>query len=66
MLTLLLLVALIKPLTGALGRSDAGAIMRVVVMMASTLWAVIVFVESFVETGGRRQATGDRISLVTG
>ena len=56
-LTLLLLVALIKPLTGALGRSDAGAIMRVVVMMASTLWAVIVFVKSFIEN--RRQTTGN-------
>lgn len=48
-LTLILLVALIKPLTGALNRESQIGIIRVVVMMATSLIAMIVFIKSFVD-----------------
>jgi hypothetical protein len=48
-LTLLVLVGLVKPLTGAIGRHDSLALFRVLVMVISTLWALIAFVKSFVD-----------------
>lgn len=48
-LTLLLIIALIKPFTAALGRSDNLAIMRVLVMMGWGVVAMIVYVKSFVD-----------------
>mgnify|MGYP001317746857 CR=1 FL=1 len=48
-LTLLLLVGLIKPLTGALDRNDSTGISRVILMMVSSLLAMIVFVKSFID-----------------
>ena len=51
-LTAILLVALIKPLTGAMGRDDMGATARVVVMMLATLWSLAVFVQSFIRNRG--------------
>ena len=48
-LTLVLLLGLIKPLTGAMGRSDGIGIARVSVMMFSSFIAVIFFVKSFIE-----------------
>ncbi len=53
-LTFILLLGLIKPLTGAIGRTDGPGITRVVVMMLSSLASVIVFVKSFIDA--RRQA----------
>ena len=46
-LTFITLIALLKPLTGAIGRNDATAIIRVSVMIASTLIALIIFIKSF-------------------
>ena len=46
-LTFLVLVALVKPLTGAIERSDSNAIIRVSVMIASSLMAMIYFIKSF-------------------
>ena len=47
-LTFLLLVGLLKPLTGAIGREDTLGITRVVIMMLTSLIAIIVFVRSFI------------------
>jgi hypothetical protein len=49
LLTLVILLALIKPLTAAIGRNDSMAIVRVVVMMFSTAVAVFFFIKSFVD-----------------
>jgi small-conductance mechanosensitive channel len=56
-LTLLMLLGLLKPLTGAIGRADSLGIIRVLVMMASSVFAMIVFVKSFIDV--RRNAKKD-------
>ncbi len=48
-LTFLMLFALIKPLTGALGREDQLGAIRVVLMMISSLIVLVVFVKSFID-----------------
>lgn len=48
-ITLIILIGLVKPLTGALGREDQLAVFRVVLMMASSVFAMIVFVKSFID-----------------
>jgi len=48
-LTLLLIVALIKPLTAAIGRSDDMAMIRVMLMMAWGVVAMIVYIKSFID-----------------
>jgi len=55
LLTLLILVALVMPLNGAIKRGDDMAIMRVTVMMASTVLAMVFFVKSFIDARKRRQ-----------
>jgi len=45
--TFLLLLALIKPLTGAIGRNDSWAIFRVAVMMLATCFALLLFLKNF-------------------
>ena len=52
-LTLVILLGLIKPLTGAIGRSDDLGIARVSVMIVTSLIAMVVFVKSFINA--RRQ-----------
>ena len=53
---LVILVALIKPLTAALGREDGMATMRVVVMMLSTATALFYFIKSFIDVRRARAA----------
>lgn len=48
-LTFLMLFALIKPLTGAIGREDQLGIARVVIMMITSLISMIVFIKSFID-----------------
>ncbi|MCB8998888.1 MAG: hypothetical protein H6540_09675 [Bacteroidales bacterium] len=48
-LTLILLIGLIKPLTGAIGRNDFLGIARVIIMMLSSAAAMFYFIRSFVE-----------------
>ena len=55
-LTLVILIGLIMPLKGAIGRSDNMAIYRVIVMMASCLLAMIVFVKSFIDARRNKPA----------
>ena len=54
-LTFLLLIALVKPLTGAIGRNDTTAIIRVIIMIASTLMALIYFVKSFINARSKKE-----------
>jgi len=48
LLTLIIVVALVMPLRGAVNREDFGAIVRVTLMIASSVFAMIVFVRSFI------------------
>ena len=53
--TLLVVVGLIKPLTGAMGREDSAAVGRVAVMLALGIYAMATFVKSFIDA---RKARG--------
>ena len=55
LLTLLILIALIKPLMGAVGRGDGLAILRLAVMIISTALAMIFFVKSFIDARKKRE-----------
>lgn len=48
-LTLVILLGLIKPLTGSIGRSDSMGIARVSAMMLTSLIAMICFIKSFID-----------------
>ncbi|MEM6511964.1 MAG: hypothetical protein AAF660_03040 [Pseudomonadota bacterium] len=54
-LTLLLIVALFMPLRGALGRDDMEAVLRVSIMLAATLFAMTMFVKSFIDVRRARE-----------
>jgi uncharacterized membrane protein len=53
--TILVLLALIMPLRGAIQREDGGAIFRVIVMMVMALITVIIYIRSFVEARKRQK-----------
>jgi hypothetical protein len=61
LLTLLILGGLVKPLTAALGREDGLAIMRVAVMMISTVVAVVFFIKSFIDVRKARAAAAREV-----
>ncbi|RPH33313.1 MAG: hypothetical protein EHM93_05765 [Bacteroidales bacterium] len=48
-LTLLILIGLIKPLAGAINRVDTLGIARVLVMIATSLTTMVIFVKSFID-----------------
>jgi hypothetical protein len=54
LLTLLVLIGLIKPLMGAMDRSDSLALTRVLIMMFSSLYALVTFIKSFVDVRRKR------------
>ena len=54
LLSLVILIGLIKPLTGAIGRSDTAAMIRVFVMILSTIIAMVFFVKSFIDARKKR------------
>ena len=56
LLTLLMVFGLIKPLTGALGRGDTMALVRVVIMLVTTILAMVFFVKSFIDARKARKA----------
>lgn len=56
LLTLLILIALVKPLTAALGRDDSMAVVRVVVMMLTSALSMVFFIKSFVDVRRARAA----------
>ncbi|MEM1275001.1 MAG: hypothetical protein AAGH74_00600 [Pseudomonadota bacterium] len=53
--TLVVLIALIMPLRGAIGREDGLSILRVAIMMATSVFAMVYFVKSFIDA---RRARG--------
>lgn len=53
-ITLLILIAFIKPLSGAIGRNDTLAIVRVSVMMVTSFLVMLVFVKSFIDARVKR------------
>lgn len=54
-LTLLILVALMMPLKGSIGRADMDAIFRVSIMMAASLFALVIYIRSFIALRRKRQ-----------
>ena len=48
LLTFLILIGLIKPLMGAVERENTYAMIRVLLMIISSLWAMISFIKSFI------------------
>ena len=48
LLTLLIIIGLIKPLTGAMGRGDSAAVARVATMLVLGVLAMVSFVRSFI------------------
>ena len=48
-LTLLILIALFKPLTGAMERGDSMGIARIAIMMLSCFVAMVVYIKSFID-----------------
>jgi hypothetical protein len=55
-LTLLIIIALIMPLRGAIGRGDTMGMVRVVIMMVSSAVAMGVFVNSFIQARRARKS----------
>ncbi|MCD0461466.1 hypothetical protein [Roseiconus lacunae] len=56
LVTLLILLGLAMPLKGAIGRGDTMAILRVVVMLATTAWALYAFIQSFIAVRKQKAA----------
>ena len=54
-LTLLITIALIMPLIGSIGRDNMVAVFRVGVMMAVSLFALFVYIKSFIAVRRARQ-----------
>ena len=48
LLTLLIVIGLVKPLTGAMERGDSAAVARVATMLALGVLAMVAFVRSFI------------------
>ena len=55
LLTLVILFALIKPLIGAFDRADNLAIIRVFIMILTTAFAMLKFVQSFIQARKNRE-----------
>ena len=54
-LTLLVLIGLIKPLLGVIERENTMGILRVVIMLLSTIVALIYFIKSFIDARKNRE-----------
>ena len=53
--TFIILIGLIKPLLGALGREDRMAVGRVSIMLLGTTVALITFIRSFIEARKKKE-----------
>ncbi|MFK7936127.1 MAG: hypothetical protein AB8G22_21615 [Saprospiraceae bacterium] len=58
-LTLLVLVSLFKPLSGAMGRGDTAATIRIGLMIATSILAMVFFIKSFRDARKAREAAGN-------
>ena len=54
LLTFLILLGLVKPLLGAFERENTYAVIRVLLMIISSLWAMISFIKSFISARKNR------------
>lgn len=54
-LTLIILIGLFQPLKGVIGRGSAIGIVRVVVMLVSTVFAMVFFIKSFIDARKNRE-----------
>lgn len=54
LITLLILLGLVMPLLGALRRENTFAVIRVSLMIISSLWAMISFIKSFISARKNR------------
>ncbi|MEM8877445.1 MAG: hypothetical protein AAGD23_06190 [Pseudomonadota bacterium] len=54
LITLLTLFALFRPLMSVTGRGDTDGLIRVLVMMATTVFALAMFIKSFIDARKRR------------
>lgn len=57
-LTLIVTLGLVMPLKGAIGRSDWMAVARVAVMLLSSVYAIVAFIQSFKAARLAREAAG--------
>ena len=57
--TLLILLGLAMPLMGAIKRSDSAAIGRVAIMLLTTVFAMVMFVRSFIEARKAKASSDD-------
>lgn len=55
LLTFLLIIALAMPLKGAIGRDDTSATLRVGIMMATSIFAFVMFIKNFIDVRKARQ-----------
>lgn len=53
-LTLILFIALFKPLSGSLSRHDSAAIARIIIMMFTSLLSLAFYIRSFIEARKQR------------
>ncbi len=56
LLTLLIIIALFMPLRGALGRGDTIAAVRVGIMIATSIVAMVIYIKSFIDARKAREA----------
>lgn len=57
LLTLLIILGLFKPLTAAMGREDSAAVMRVSIMLVSSIIAMVFFVRNFIQNRKNKEAS---------
>jgi len=53
-LTLIILIALIKPLSGGFARNDSASLVRVLIMMFTCALALVIYVKSFIDARKQR------------
>lgn len=59
LLTLLILLGLVMPFKGAIGRGDTMAMVRVGIMILTTIMAMVYFIKSFRDARKAREAAGN-------
>ena len=58
LLTFLLIIALVMPLRGAITRGDTMAMIRVGLMIATSIFAMVIFIKSFIDARKAREQAG--------
>ncbi len=56
LLTFLLIIALFMPLRGAINRGDTLGIVRVALMLATSIFAMVIYIKSFIDARKTRAA----------